>query len=152
MLLSSCVHIYNYIYIYIISPHSTPRSVSYMWSNAAEQTATSVQYIHCVMIWMSLSCFGLFLFIHYFHFLPDPVQCFDYSFPDSVSFHALVFPSHVFVYLSDLSPSMPESVSHHSVISRFLVFSECFLRISFSGIPAVILICIVMNTPLLCNS
>ena len=52
-----------------------------------------------------------------------------------LSVHALLFPSHVTVFLPDLSPSMPKAVSSHSsVISGFFVFSNRFLCISFSEV------------------
>ena len=99
----------------------------------------------CLSFWL------LFLFIHYFHYLSYLVYCY-FSFPDSASLHALVFPSNVPVFSCDLSPSTPESVSSHSsVISGFLSFSECFLGISFSWFPA-LLIYIVINSPVLCSS
>ena len=57
----------------------------------------------------------------------------NYSFTHPASSHTLVFPSHVSVFLLDLSPSTPESVSSHSlVISGFLVFSKRFLHNLFS--------------------
>ena len=101
-----------------------------------------------------LSCFCLFLYLHYFSLSASlVVYCYYFSFPDSVSHYALVFPSHVSVFLCYLNPSTPESVSSHSlVISGFLAFSEFFLRSSFSWFPALLLIYIVINSPVLCSS
>ena len=104
-----------------------------------------------VVICISLSCFGncfclfIILIICLILFMVSIVIM-------SIIMH-LVFPSHVSVFLCYLSPNMPESVSSHSsVISGFLEFSEFFLHSSFSWFPALLLIYIVMNSPVLYSS
>ena len=68
-----------------------------------------------------------------------------------ISFCAL--PSNVLLFTSgDPSSDHSRLSSHLSVISGFLVFSESFLHLSFYGIHAVIIICIVINSPSLCSS
>ena len=105
------------------------------------------------MIWMSvlfylLFVYSLFSIICMIQFIVIIIQSLYLS-----VCHALMFPSNVSVFSCDLSPSTPESVSSHSsVISGFMVFFEDFFRISFYGIPAVILICLVINSPSLCSS
>ena len=103
----------------------------------------------CYDLNFSVLFWSLFLFISYFHYLSDPVFCYYFSFPDSVSHYALVFPSHFCVFLCYLNLSTPESVSSHSsVLSGLLAFSEFFLRSSFSPF----LIYIVINSPVPCSS
>ena len=95
-------------------------------------------------------CFCIFMI---FHYLSSLVYCYYFSFPDSVSHYALVFPSHISVFLCYVNPSTPEYVSSHSsVISGSLAFSEFFLHSSFSWFPTLLLIYIVINSPVLCSS
>ena len=78
-----------------------------------------------VRIWIYLSCFCIFIIFHYLPVLFIIIII--------LPVHALVFPSHVSVFLRNLSPSASRvCISHYSDISGFLGFSNRFLHISFA--------------------
>ena len=111
------------------------RSHSWISNRPFTELKTSKSLCKCYDLRI-LSCFCLwFCTFIIFHHPACLVYYYCYSFTHPASSHALVFPSHVSVFLSDLSPSTYKSISSHSlVISGFLVFSNRFLHISFSEV------------------
>ena len=89
-------------------------------------------------VWISLSCFWLsFCTFNLYYQLPWATYVLFIiiiTYLQILPVHALVFPSHISVFLRMWSE--PESVFSHSlVIYGFLVFPDSFLRILFSGMP-----------------
>ena len=108
---------------------------------------------NCNSLEFSVLLLFIFLYIYYFSVSAYPYSLSLLFIPHPLSFPCTRVPQYVSVIMCDLSLSTAESVSDYLlVISGFLVFSESFLHLSFSGIPAVILICIVMNSSSLCSS
>ena len=106
------------------------------------------------MICISLSCFGN-CFCLFIIFIICLILFIVIIFNSQILFssYALVFPESRLCVSVLSEPEHAQSVSSHSsVISGFLAFSEFFLRSSFSWFPALFLIYIVMNSPVLCSS
>ena len=93
------------------------------------------------MIWNYLFCFCLcFCIFIYFHHQYYPVRI--------LSVHALVFPSHVSVFIYDLSPNTSRvCVCTIWSFLEFWYFLRTWFTSRFLEFPAAILICIVINSP-----
>ena len=106
--------------------------------------ATSISF-YCYDLEFSVLFLSMFLFIH----------SVSLSVLSSLAFchiHALVFPSHVSVFLFDLSPNTSRvCVCTIRLLPEFWYLRKTLFTSRFLEFPAAVLICIVSSSPQLCS-